>query len=149
LDAVLGGDWPVYDIGRFEFSAAHLVRMLALEHPRDLECLLGHLAGTEGFPSALAACFPERSAWSAEYGREQFRQDAIVGHLQLPTASVDNVTVRPMSNAEVHAALARLDDVVAGTMSMSDPRGAELREAANAQRERARALGSSAPASAR
>jgi hypothetical protein len=90
-----------------------------------------------------------RRAWSAEYGREQFRKDAIIGRLRLDVRSADAaVTVRPMSDAEVHSALARLEDIVARTIPMNDERRSALSAEADKQRARARALGATAPAPA-
>jgi hypothetical protein len=146
LDDLLDDVWPAFDIAKFEFSAAYLARMLAREHPRELKCLLEHLAGTDGYDAALAACFPDRRAWSVEYAREQFRQDENVGSVRLGAPSNDAaVTVRPMSDAEVHGALARLDDIVAHLTPMGDERRTELQDAADRQRARARALGALAP----
>jgi TonB family protein len=140
---LVDGAWPAYDMGRYEFSSAYLVRMLAAEHPHELKCLLDHLAGTEGYAAAMKACFPEgTTSWSALYVREQFRKDPIVGRVQLDARAADHaVTVRAMSNADVHGALAQLRDVVAGTMPLNDPRRAQLYTAADQERERAYALG--------
>jgi hypothetical protein len=146
LDDVLDDVWPAYDMARYEFSSAYVVRMLAAEHPHELQCLLEHLVGTDGYAPAVEACFPDRRAWADEYAREQFRKDATVGHVQLDLRSIDDtVTVRSMSDAEVHAALARLDDVVASTLPMNDERRSELKDAADKQRARAAALGASTP----
>jgi hypothetical protein len=143
LDEVLRDNWPAFDFGRLEFSSAYLARTLAIEHPRELKCLLQHLAGTEGYAAALAACFPDRSGWAAEYAREQFRKDEIVGTVRLGGPFKDAVvTVRPMTDAEVHGALARLHDVVA-TTPMEKDRRAAIKATAEKQRARARALGAS------
>jgi hypothetical protein len=146
LDDLLDDVWPSFDVAKFEFSAAYLARMLAMEHPRELKCLLEHLAGTNGYDAALAECFPDRRAWPAEYAREQFRKDENAGSVRVGVPFNDAaVTVRPMSNAEVHGALARLDDIVAHLTPMGDERRTELQAAADTQRARARALGASAP----
>jgi hypothetical protein len=150
LDALLSGDWPAFDGARYEFSAAYLVRTLAIGHPRELECLLERLTGTDGYDAALAACFPDRTAWAAEYGREQFREDQIAGRIKVGSPDpAGAVVVRPMSNAEVHAALARLHDVVASTMPQHDERRLELKLEADRQRARARALGAPATSTER
>jgi hypothetical protein len=150
LDDVIGDVWPGYDIARYELSSAYLVRMLAFEHPHELECLLERLVGTDGFDAALGACFPDRKAWAAQYAQEQFRKDVNVGRVRVDVRSADGaVTVRSMSDAEVHGALARLEDVVALTLPMNDQRRSELRAEADKQRDRARALGAPAPDSAR
>lgn len=139
LDDLLEDTWPSYDAGKNEFSSGYLVRMLALEYPRELNCLLEHLTGTEGYDAAEEACFPDTDAWEAKYTREQFRKDPIVGHVELRTRPNDGaVTVRPMSNGEVHGTLARLKEVVAGT-PMSSERRTELQVAA--EKHRARATG--------
>jgi hypothetical protein len=146
LDRLLDDEWPNYDGAKYEFSSAYLVRMLAFEHPRELECLLERLGGADGYAAALEACFPDRGGWSAEYRREQFRQDENVGHVQLGVRSIaDDVTICPMSDAAVHDALARVDDVIAGTKFIEDERRAELKAAADQHRARARALEASAP----
>jgi hypothetical protein len=146
LDDLLDDVWPIYDIGRYELSAAYLARTLAIEHPRELKCLLEHLAGTDGYDAALEACFPERRAWSVEYAREQFRKDENVGRVRLTVPPTDAaVAVRPMSDAEVHGAIARLEDIVASTMPMTDDRRTELQAAADKQRARAGTLGTSVP----
>lgn len=138
--------WPNYDVGRYEFSSAYLVRMLAFEYPRELKCLLEHLTGPEGYDAAEEACFPDdQDAWQASYAREQFRKDPIVGHVRLNMRPNDGaVTVRPMSDAEVHATLARLADVVAST-PMSSERRTELQASAEKHRERTRALEATTP----
>lgn len=150
LDDVLDDVWPGYDIARYELSSAYLARMLAFEHPHELKCLLERLVGTGGFDPALAACFPDRGAWAAQYAREQFRKDVNVGRVRVDVRSAGGaVIVRGMSNAEVHGALARLEDIIALTLPMNDERRSELRAEADKQRERAKALEPAAPGPAR
>jgi hypothetical protein len=145
LDDLVDDVWPNYDIGRYEFSAAFLVRMLAVEHPSELKCLLERLAAKEGYEPALEACFPDRRAWSAQYSREQFRKQETIGTVRVAARPTDTtVTVRPMTDAEVHGALARLNDVVARTMGLTDDRRASLRDAADHHRAREKALGATA-----
>jgi hypothetical protein len=147
VDDLLADTWPNYDLGRYEFSSAYLVRMLALEYPRELKCLLEHLTGPEGYDAAEEACFPDEdeNAWQTKYAREQFRKDPLVGSVQLDLrATTGEVTVRSMSDAEVHATLARLADVVA-SMPMTSERRAELQASAERHRERHRALDAANP----
>ena len=120
--------------------------MLAFEHLHELECLLGRLSGTDRYAVALEACFPDRRGWPAEYGREQFRKDENVGRVRVDFRAADSaVTVRAMSDAEVHGALARMEDVVARFIPANDERRTQLEAEADRQRDRARALGAPPP----
>lgn len=145
LDKVLDDAWPGYDLGRYEFSSAYVVRMLALEYPAELKCLLERLTGTGGYDAAEEACFSDTDAWEAKYVREQFRENPIVGRVELRARPNDKaVTVRSMSDVEVHETLARLSEVVAST-PMNGERRTELNALAEKHRERVRALGGRVP----
>jgi hypothetical protein len=65
-----GRPWAETEMGRFEFSAGLLVRMLVHRHPRELACLLGGLSPFEPYAEAFEECFPDGPDWGWDFSRE-------------------------------------------------------------------------------
>jgi hypothetical protein len=130
--------WSSGEMGRFELSAGLLVRMLEDKHPVEFQCLLRRLSRFEPYAEALENCFPDRGSWGRQYsrGEDQAARDIGKTHIRPYGGAVE---VSPMPDADVHAVLALVNLVVAGT-NQDEEQHAALLESSKRHRRHALAL---------
>jgi hypothetical protein len=129
--------WHDGEMFRFEFSAGLLVRMLARTHPDQFRCLLTSLSRFEPYQRAMDACFPDKKGWSG-YRIEANEAADDIGETRIRPYE-RAVEVKPMPDADIHAVLALVNLVVAGTNHEKEEHDALL-EASKRHRRRALAL---------
>jgi hypothetical protein len=107
-------EWELYPEMRLEYSAGILVHMLVRLHREGFACFIAGLRQLEPYEQAMERCLGPMSEWGPAYMRERFEGgDEPLGTAKGPREVLDNPTLRPLSDADVHAILALVNHVVA------------------------------------